>query len=650
MTVREGDGRGPGAEGLEPTRPIRRDQLAAVRRSVLIALPVNTLLGLIGTLVAVRAGEGRAGAVWFAAVLAVNLLRAALCRAPCPSLSLRADTPPDAARVLGRGIDRHLRLAWLAALLSGLVWASVPALCGWLTSAQTMFYLAVICGITAGSVTHGTAFARIPIAFIVPPLVSVAGCLVAAGGFDRLCLAATVLLYLLALTRSAVESDAAFREASGLKNEASARAEDMRRLATHDDLTGLLNRAGFLQRAEATPGATCLMLLDLDGFKSVNDVYGHRTGDRVLAEVAGRLRAVLPEGCHAARLGGDEFAVLYEPDRTGIAYPALATRLIAAIAKPFENFDAGRLGVSIGVHQAAGSSLTQRLSCADEALYAAKAAGRNRYRLFDDSLSGRLAVRRDAERDLAAALTEGALDVWFQPIYRPEGLGLAGFEALVRWHHPRHGWVAPNELVAAAATAGLAEPLLRFILERTCAMMLSLRERGMDDVRVSMNVSPREMAQVPVDEIVLDRLRALSLPTAGFEVEITEETALDIAAVQDKLLALSRAGVRVALDDFGAGYSSLSCLRQLRAERIKIDRGLVTGLTHADDKRALVEAVLGIGRSLGLEVVAEGVETAEDLAALSALGCPFVQGYHLGRPMPHAAAVETLLTPRLRAA
>ena len=165
-----------------------------------------------------------------------------------------------------------------------------------------------------------------------------------------------------------------------------------------------------------------------------------------------------------------------------------------------------------------------------------------------------------------------------------------------------------------------------------------------------MNVSPREMAQVPVDEIVIERLSLLGLPPTMLEIEITEETALDIGAVQGKLQALSRAGIRVALDDFGIGYSSLSSLRQLKADRIKIDRSFVTGLGASDDKRGLVLAVLGLGRLLGLDVVAEGVESAEDLNILQAMGCPFLQGYHLGRPMPVADLEATLLGTRIAAA
>lgn len=632
-------------------RQIRRDQLDAVRASVQQALPINMLLGLASFLVALNSGYGAVGGLWFTASLAVNLLRLGLCRAPCAGLAMPPDELPISGEAAARSIDRHLRLACLVALLSGSVWAFLPVLSDGYTTAQTLFYLTITCGITAGAVTHGIAYARIPICFITPPLLSATVCLIAVGGFDRDCLAAAVLLYLAALIRSTIATERGFRETSRLKNEAtalaearkaahasaSALAEEMRQRATHDGLTGLLNRAGFVQRAEerlAAGEALCLMLLDLDGFKSVNDVYGHTTGDRVLAEVARRLRTALPADCDAARLGGDEFALAYDTARVVESPAALADRLIRTVAEPFESFDTGRLGMSIGICPHPADSLTHLLSCADEALYAAKHSGRNHFRLFDEGLRVRLEMRRDCERDLSLALTEGELEVWFQPIFGQDGRSVTNLEALVRWHHPVHGWVPPGDLIAAAAMAGLTESLLRFILEQVCGMVRALRDRGRHDLPVAMNVSPREMAQVAVDEIVLGRLRLLGLPATALEIEITEETALDIEAVQGKLLALSRAGIRMALDDFGTGYSSLASVRQLRADRVKIDRSLVTGLTEAEDKRGLVQAVLGLGRALGLEVVAEGVETADDLATLQAMGCPFMQGYHLARPQP----------------
>ncbi|MEL6060676.1 putative bifunctional diguanylate cyclase/phosphodiesterase [Methylobacterium sp. DCY52] len=637
-----------------------------MRGSVLAAIPVNMLLGLASTWVAFHSGHGEAGAIWFTVSTAVNLLRIGLCRAPCLGLGLTPDTTPAMAAASLRSADRHLCACIAAAFLSGLVWACQPLLCEGYTSAQTLFYLVITCGITAGAVTHGTAYARIPLAFILPPLLSVTVCLVAAGDFDRDCLAACVLLYLLALTHTAFRSEAGFCEASRIKNEAtalarsraeahasvSALADEMRRRATHDDLTGLFNRAGFIQQAESRlqAGAISLLLLDLDGFKLVNDVYGHKAGNRVLVEVARRIRAVLPGNGLAARLGGDEFAVLYDPAASGIPQDQLAASLVAAVAQPLDGFDAGRLGVSIGVHSGTEPSLTEMLSCADAALYAAKAAGRNHYRMFDAGLRERLQIRRDLERDLSTALAEADLEVWFQPIYALDAQTLVGLEALVRWQHPRLGWIAPPDLVVTAATAGLTESLLRYILEQVCAMMQILRARGLGTVRVAMNVSPQEMAQVPVDEIVIERLNRLDLPPAMLEIEITEETALDIAAVQGKLHGLSRAGIRVALDDFGIGYSSLSSLRQLRADRIKIDRSFVTGLSDSDDKRGLVLAVLGLGRMLGLEVVAEGVESDEDLRTLQTMGCPFLQGYHLGRPMPVPELEAKVFANRIAAA
>ena len=658
------DVRSPEAAKPLLAKLILRDQLEAVRRSVLIAIPVNILLGLTATVVASNAGVGRAGAIWFAISLGVNLVRAGLCRAPVGGLSLTIDTQPEEAAAHEHAIERHLQLASFAAFASGLVWACMPALCGGLTSASTTFYLVVMCGITAGSVTHGIAFARVPICFIASPLLSVAACLFYAGGLENVCLAGTVLLYLLALARSAIESEKVFRGASGSKHEATAAARaaasahagesalagEMRRRATHDDLTGLLNRAGFAQAAEAQPcgpdEARCLLLLDLDGFKTVNDIYGHQMGDRVLIAVGRRLRDVIPHGATAARLGGDEFALLYDPQQSAMAPPVLAERVIEAIAAPFGTVEAGRLGVSIGIQIAPLTSITQMLSCADEALYAAKAAGRNSYRVFDAKLWAQRDMRRDSGRDLSKALLDESLTVWFQPIFKQDGLTIAGLEALVRWRHPQHGWIPPGDIIAAAANAGLTESLLRFILERVCTMLRLLDELGLRHVRVAMNVSPREMAQLPVDAIVLNRLAELALSPSALEIEITEETALGIDVIQDKLFRLTDAGVRVALDDFGVGYASLASLRQLHAGRIKIDRSLVTGLSGTRDKSVMVQAVLNLGVSLGLEVVAEGVETADDLNALQALGCPFLQGYHLARPMPPSDLMPMLSASR----
>lgn len=622
---------------------VRRDQLDAARRSVRRALLINSMMGLTCLVVAVRSGEWVAGICWFAASACANLCRAYLCRSACPGLD---DGIPVASDGGGAAIDARLRHCAYGALLSGTVWACLPLLCAGYTSPQTLFFLTVTCGITAGAVCYGAAYAPIPISFITPPLLSAAGCLMAIGGLDHLCLAGGILLYLLALTRIGVEAEANFRRTSGLKNEANALADRMASRATYDGLTGLLSRAGFAEQAEKC-AASCLMLLDLDGFKSVNDIYGHKTGDDLLAEVGRRLRARIPASGLVGRLGGDEFAILYDPVATGVPFREIAESVISAIAEPFDRFDAGRVGISIGIHLGDCESLTERLVCADEALYAAKSTGRNRFYLFDDALRDRLDMRRDAERDLPNALAAGAVEVWFQPIFRVRDGSLSGLEALIRWRHPRHGWVPPPELIAAAAMTGLSEPLLRFILDCVCRMKLALEERHADAVRIAMNVCPRELAQAPLDEIILSKLSALGLKADGLEIELTEDTALDVAAVTEKLSNLSEAGISIAIDDFGVGYSSLSRLRQLRVNRVKIDRSLVTGLGDAGDKRGLVQAVIDLGRALALEVVAEGVESETDLLALREMNCPLAQGYHLGRPM-RAEAVFDLLAPPIR--
>jgi diguanylate cyclase (GGDEF)-like protein len=626
---------------------IRADQLLAVRRTVMMSIPINLLLSVAAVLVAWNAGLGSEGAVWFAASASVSLLRFLLCRVP---LAPGAD-------VRNWSADQYLKTHWIMALMSGAVWAFIPMLCEGYTSPQTLFYIALQCGITAGAVTHGFAYSRIPISFISPPLLVGIACLLDIGGFDRNCLAATVLLYLLALIRSSYESEVAFRGTSRLKNQATALsksleiandqvtgvAEEMRYRASHDALTGLLNRSGFLDEAHRSTddhaAGFCLMLLDLDGFKSINDAFGHRAGDNLLIEVATRLRADLPERFTVARLGGDEFAVLF-PIAAADEPEALAARLIGVVAGPFSALDKGRVGISAGLCTLPRVDVEEMLVYADAALYAAKSGGRNRYHVFDDVLRAHLEMRRDVERDLGKALADDELEVWYQPILDGGGRSLKSFEALLRWNHPRLGWIAPNELVAVASLAGLSEPLMRYILRDICGMLQTLQAMGLQHIRVAMNVSPREMAQLSVDEIVLAKLRKNDLPPSMLEIEITEEAAMNVQAVQSKLAALSGAGVQIAIDDFGVGYSSLGALRQLHVNRVKIDRGFVTGISDSPENQALVLAILSLAQSLKFEVVAEGVETIDDLEKLQELGCPAMQGYFLGRPKPQHDTIE----------
>ncbi|WP_198283405.1 putative bifunctional diguanylate cyclase/phosphodiesterase [Sphingomonas sp. PAMC 26605] len=621
---------------------IRVDQLRAALGSAAIALPINLILSGICAAVAWHAGHTLLALIWLAASLAVAAARVSLLRR---AREMPSGTPAD--------VERQLRGLWVITLAAGLVWAMLPALCALYTAPQSLFFLAVGCGITAGAVSHGGAYARVPIAFITPPIVSSALALLSVGGFDRNMLAATMAIYLAALIVTARRAEAAFRGASALGHRlavvngsleaahacAQASASEMRHRADHDHLTGLLNRAGFLRAAavqiDAESAPKCLMLLDLDGFKAINDVFGHAAGDAVLVEVAQRLRRELPDAVLLGRWGGDEFAVLLAADAALTAPLALADRLIAAVAAPYPTFGTiARVGLSVGVHLAHGSAMPEMLCCADLALYAAKSAGRNRCHVFGDDLRTALELRRDIERDLPAALGNGDVSVWFQPIFGDGGTRILGLEALVRWQHPTLGWITPPDLMATAARAGFARSLMDLILDRVCCMIVALRARGFDHVTVAMNVSPREMSQLPVDRMILSALAERQLPPAALEIEITEETALDTTSCARKMAALSHAGIRIAIDDFGIGYSSLSLLRTLKVDAIKIDRCFVSGLSGSNGDQVLVKALLNLGQSLRIDVTAEGVESLEDLRMLRTFGCQMMQGYHLARPMP----------------
>jgi len=644
---------------------IRMDQLVAVRHGVLISIPINILLSLIVTGVTFYYGSPVAGLLWFAAATAINLVRIGLCRAPLPGAPEGRGLFAGFSRF---SVDQHFRLGTLAAFVAGCIWALMPALCGGYTTPQSTFYLIVICGITAGAVTHGTAYAYIPISFLTPPLVSMAACLtIFMGGFDRYGLAAATGLYIFALVRASLQSQTMFRDGSRGKNKATALAaslraahvtatevaEEMRHRAIHDTLTGLLNRSGFMQAvdlrtAERKSGEAlrnmqvpvrplCLMILDLDGFKSVNDVFGHRAGDEVLIEVAQRLRRTLSKDFTLARLGGDEFAILFEADRIRNIPAIIADRIVAEIAVPFTGFDAGRVGISIGIYESHdGEDFSEMMVRADAALYAAKSGGRNRHYSFDETLSHRLSMKRDIERDLLRALNEGELHMWYQPILCDGGRRLSNFEALLRWEHPRYGWVPPADIVETAAVIGLSEPLLKYIINEVCQMIGRLEATHPDTVWVAINVSPREMSRLPVDAYILDRLKTLNIPPQRLELEVTEETAMDICEVQDKLKTLSDAGIRIAIDDFGVGYSSLSSLRQLSVDRIKIDNSFIRNLPASAADQVMVQAIINLGHSLGIEVVGEGVETRDIQTLLQGLGCDTMQGYHLGRPMREA--------------
>ncbi|MDP9901383.1 putative bifunctional diguanylate cyclase/phosphodiesterase [Variovorax ginsengisoli] len=631
------------------SRMVRADQLTAVRQSVLAAIPINMVLSCVGALVAWHAGRAIEGLWWLALSLTVNVLRILVCKSDIasPSSPMASD---------GRHVERHLRIASVWAAASGGVWALIALLCDGYTTPQTIFYLTVVCGICAGSVIYGVPYAAVSISFITPALLSVAGCLVAAGGFDRQCLAAMALLFLAALLRGARLNERAFRQRSRLQNEATVVAAQLREAherlqasahelgirATHDSLTGLLHRDGFTQAATAyiaqdPAHSYALMLLDLNGFKAVNDAFGHTVGDRVLQDTAKWLQHELQTlDAVIGRWGGDQFAVLSRQKPRHPPPEVVADALITAI--PFATTRCGgHLGVSIGVSTATHAQVASMLIFADEALHEAKRAGRNTFRLVDDALYQRLAVRTDVERDLVQAIVSREIGVWFQPIISGDAQGrIHSLEGLLRWQHPRHGQIPPEQVIFAAASTGAAALLMQHILEDVCLALQTLAAHCpvLADTPIAMNISPREMAQLAVDDIVLGTLKANGVSPRRLHIEITEEVALDTRATRHRLKRLTAAGATIVLDDFGVGYSSLSSLRNDQVRQLKIDRSFICGLADSPGNQTLVEAVLQLGRSLNIAVVAEGIESQADLDVLQAMKCPLMQGYHIARPGP----------------
>ncbi|KWA75671.1 histidine kinase [Burkholderia ubonensis] len=411
-------------------------------------------------------------------------------------------------------------------------------------------------------------------------------------------------------------------------------------LAHHDSLTGLPNRATFLAEFDAclrrSDKVIALLFIDLDGFKLINDARGHSAGDEVLRQVAERLRGQCPEpGMMLGRIGGDEFAVLMRDTDADGAMGA-AARLVDTLVAPYapspdRQF---RIGASIGCVLAPhhGNDAGVLLSRADMALYAAKKAGKGTYRMFSPDMETSAQERIALESKLRLALDENqGLYVFYQPIVDVRTRRITTREALLRWHHPRTGWISPARFIPVAERGGLIDRLGRFVLDQACRQAA----RWPDGARVAVNVSAGQLGHGTIAPAVAAALAGAGLTPDRLEIEVTETALLhdEGKAVAD-LRALRAMGVRVALDDFGTGFSSLAHLRAFPFDKIKIDGSFVRDAVTRPDCAAVVCAVADLGKRLGVTTVAEGVETEEQLACITEAGCREVQGFLLGRPEP----------------
>lgn len=425
------------------------------------------------------------------------------------------------------------------------------------------------------------------------------------------------------------------------------------RLAHYDTLTGLPNRDLFrdrlaqaMHRARRSERPLALMFLDLDHFKDVNDTLGHSAGDQLLMQVASRLQACLRAEDTVARQGGDEFTILIESLDGIEALQVVLDSILGALALPFvvgatEVHVSASVGATLYLlDEADPDSLLRQ---ADAAMYQAKSSGRNNFQFYSHELQVRTTSRLGIANDLRHALARGELFVEYQPQVDTRTGAVRSLEALLRWRHPREGLISPAVFVPIAEETGQIAGLGDWVLRAACRQCREWRDRGLADVRVSVNLSVRQLRLPNLVECVRAALHDTGLPPDGLEVEITESGVMEnIHAGAAVLRELRAMGVTLAVDDFGTGYSSLAYLKHLPLDRLKIDRSFVQDLPAAADSVAIVRSILAMAHFLGLAVVAEGVETPAQFDFLLREGCDMIQGYLLARPMA-AADAETLL-------
>ncbi len=424
-------------------------------------------------------------------------------------------------------------------------------------------------------------------------------------------------------------------------------------LARYDSLTGLPNRYMVnevldktLARCKRYERRFALLFIDLDRFKYVNDNLGHAAGDELLREVSRRLSGLLREADLLGRLGGDEFVVITEAQCDPATLAKIASRILGVLAEPLM-LEGCRIAISasIGIvtypnDAGDGPGL---LKSADTAMYQAKANGKNTFAFFTADLARKAALHFALEEDLRTAVERQQLVLHYQPQVNAQTGELVGLEALLRWRHPERGLLAPSVFNALAEESGLIVPIGRWVLEAVGAQMATWRAEGLRPPRCAVNLSRRQL----VDDSLLSEIQAVlirhGLAAGDLELEVTEVLLMaDTRQAYETLQQLNALGINIAIDDFGTGYSSLAYLKRFPAQTLKIDRSFVSGLPGSLDDLAIVRAVVAMGKSLGLRIVAEGVETAAQQACLQRLDCDALQGYFFGRPMD-ALAVSAWL-------
>lgn len=421
----------------------------------------------------------------------------------------------------------------------------------------------------------------------------------------------------------------------------------IRHLARHDVLTGLLNRHALLERLDAALDtaaqqrvAVAVVYIDLDRFKSVNDLYGHAAGDTLLIQASKRILSEIHLSDTLARIGGDEFVMILATEPQPESVSAVATRVIEALRKPFEieghRFEIGA-SVGIALYPDDGGNADTLMRAADAAMYRVKEEGRGALRFYEASMNAQLQARLQLKQELTSAIERDELVLNYQPMVNGITGEVETFEALIRWDHSRRGMVRPIEFIPLAEESGLIDTIGRWVIETACRDAA----RWPEPWCVSVNVSPQQFHYSDVCDAIATSLRANALDPARLVVEVTEGILIDDAVKAVATLnRLREIGIRIALDDFGTGYSSLSYLQLFRLDRLKIDKSFIKKLGQSEDALTLTRTIVNLGHNLGLQVTAEGVETEAQLAILQTLGCDQIQGYLVATPGPVDAFTE----------
>ncbi|MDE2431210.1 MAG: EAL domain-containing protein, partial [Burkholderiales bacterium] len=432
--------------------------------------------------------------------------------------------------------------------------------------------------------------------------------------------------------------------------------ENLQRLANQDGLTGLYNRHWLLnflpqaiRRAQINQHMLALLFIDLDGFKNVNDTQGHAAGDDLLKLVASRLQSVLRPTDNVVRLGGDEFVVLLEPVQRESKPARVSERITDAFKQPFWwNGEKHHVGASIGIslYPRDGEDTETLLKNADIAMYSVKASGKGSYSFFKPELFAKVKARFELEQAMMQALESDQFILYYQPRVNTFTGEFTSMEALVRWQHPERGMISPAEFIPLAESTGLILPIGEIVMRKACTQIAAWRSQGLPLIPVSINVSARQFHAGKLEAKLRSYLEQYALPATLLEMEITESSMMgEDNAILAELASIRGLGIKLLVDDFGTGYSSLSQLQRLEMDILKIDRVFTNALGRSREGEVFFHAIVSMAHALNMSVVAEGVETEQQLDVLRRLQCDEIQGFFVSRPVP-AEQIPALMCQR----